>query len=91
MAIAKAAPAAHQPYPTGEIAEHGDVVRIRADHLHLFDKSKQERLKDREGHIRSFSFNSGAPAVMFEAQGRRKPMLLENVSAYHYELVSRKA
>lgn len=90
MAIEKTSPAPKQPYHTGEMPEHDDIVRVRADHLNLFDKARRERLKDRHGYIRGFSYQSGMPIVMFEAQGRRKPLLLENISLYHFEFVSRK-
>lgn len=91
MTIAKAAPAAPRPYSTGEIPEHGDIVRIPADQIECYKKDMQARLTDRLGYIRNFSYPNSIPLVMFAGAGRRKPLDLGQVDAAQLEFVSRKA
>jgi hypothetical protein len=90
MNKAKAASPERKPYPTGEIPDYGDLVRIPADQISSYKKADQSRLVDRVGYIRSFSFLESHPVVMFAGEGRRKPFELGQVESKDLEFVSRK-
>lgn len=91
MTFAKESPRPRRPYPTGEIPEHGDIVRIPADQIECYKKDMQSRLTDRLGYIRNFSYPNSIPLVMFAGAGRRKPLDLGQVDAGQLEFVARKA
>lgn len=79
-----------KPYPSGEIPQYGDVVRLTANFVTHLSNDLQARLEGRTGYIRGFSYGVSLPVVMFDAVGRRKPFELGNVESVNLEFVSRK-